>query len=79
VTAVCFRVCASNLATGLEAGEAEALIVAKLGRLSCSLLDFAALVERSRRKGWRDSSRPWKTPGPSPNPFESSCRECSGT
>jgi DNA invertase Pin-like site-specific DNA recombinase len=36
----------------VEAGQAEALIVAKLDRLSRSLVDFAALMERSRRKGW---------------------------
>jgi DNA invertase Pin-like site-specific DNA recombinase len=36
----------------VEAGEAAGLIVAKLDRLSRSLLDFAALMERSRRKGW---------------------------
>jgi DNA invertase Pin-like site-specific DNA recombinase len=32
---------------------AQALIVAKLDRLSRSLLDFAALMERSRRNGWQ--------------------------
>ena len=36
----------------VEAGEAEALVVAKLDRLSRSLLDFASLMDRSRRKGW---------------------------
>lgn len=36
----------------IEAGEADALVVAKLDRLSRSLLDFAELVERSRRKRW---------------------------
>jgi DNA invertase Pin-like site-specific DNA recombinase len=36
----------------IEAGDADGLIVAKLDRLSRSLLDFAALVERSRRKRW---------------------------
>jgi DNA invertase Pin-like site-specific DNA recombinase len=36
----------------LDAGKADALVVAKLDRLSRSLLDFAGLVERSRRKGW---------------------------
>ena len=36
----------------LAAGEADALIVAKLDRLSRSLLDFAGLMERSRREGW---------------------------
>lgn len=36
----------------LEDGEADALVVSKLDRLSRSLLDFAALMERSRRKGW---------------------------
>src|SRR6266540_2019094 len=36
----------------LESGQAEALIVAKLDRLSRSLLDFAALMERARQGGW---------------------------
>lgn len=36
----------------VEDGTADALIVAKLDRLSRSLLDFAALMERSQRKGW---------------------------
>src|SRR5439155_21590477 len=38
--------------TELEHGSASVLIVAKLDRLSRSLMDFAALMERSRRKGW---------------------------
>ncbi len=38
--------------TAIEAGEATALVVAKLDRLSRSLIDFATLVERSRSKGW---------------------------
>jgi DNA invertase Pin-like site-specific DNA recombinase len=36
----------------LEKGQAEALVVAKLDRLSRSLLDFAGLMDRSGRKGW---------------------------
>jgi len=36
----------------LDAGRADALMVAKLDRLSRSLLDFAGLMERSRRRGW---------------------------
>lgn len=36
----------------IEAGEAEGLVVAKLDRLSRSLLDFAGLMERSQRQGW---------------------------
>jgi DNA invertase Pin-like site-specific DNA recombinase len=36
----------------LDSGQAGVLVVAKLDRLSRSLLDFAALMERSRRKGW---------------------------
>lgn len=36
----------------VEAGEAEALIVAKLDRLSRSLLDFAALMAQSQKRGW---------------------------
>jgi DNA invertase Pin-like site-specific DNA recombinase len=48
-----------NRRTGLEAaiasierGEADVLVTAKLDRLSRSLMDFATLMERSRRKGW---------------------------
>jgi len=37
----------------LGAGEADALVVAKLDRLSRSLLDFSGLVERSRRERWQ--------------------------
>lgn len=36
----------------VESGGAEAIVVAKVDRLSRSLTDFAALMERSRRKGW---------------------------
>lgn len=36
----------------MEGGEAGTLIVAKLDRLSRSLLDFSAVMERSRRRGW---------------------------
>ena len=36
----------------LSAGEADTLVVAKLDRLSRSLLDFAGLMERSQRAGW---------------------------
>lgn len=36
----------------LEAGAADALMVAKLDRLSRSLLDFAAVMERSRAERW---------------------------
>lgn len=36
----------------VEAGQASVLVVAKLDRLSRSLLDFAAVMERSRRKRW---------------------------
>src|ERR671934_3149373 len=32
--------------------QAQALVVAKLDRLSRSLLDFASIMERARRKGW---------------------------
>lgn len=37
----------------VEGGGAEALVVAKLDRLSRSLLDFAALMYRGRRRGWQ--------------------------
>ena len=36
----------------IEAGDAQGLIVAKLDRLSRSLLDFAALMARSRENDW---------------------------
>lgn len=36
----------------IERGEADVLVVAKLDRLSRSTLDFATLLERSRRKKW---------------------------
>jgi DNA invertase Pin-like site-specific DNA recombinase len=36
----------------LERGQADALVVAKLDRLSRSLLDFAGLMDRSGRMGW---------------------------
>jgi DNA invertase Pin-like site-specific DNA recombinase len=35
----------------VERGAADALIVAKLDRLSRSLLDFASLMERGRKRG----------------------------
>ena len=38
--------------TFLKDGTADALVVAKLDRLSRSLLDFATLMEQSRREGW---------------------------
>lgn len=36
----------------VETGQASVLVVAKLDRLSRSLIDFAGLVERSRKDGW---------------------------
>lgn len=36
----------------VESGAADGIAVAKLDRLSRSLLDFAALTERSRKHGW---------------------------
>lgn len=36
----------------LEAGHAHVLVVAKLDRLSRSLLDFAGLMSRARTRGW---------------------------
>lgn len=36
----------------LESGEAGTLVVAKLDRLSRSLLDFAELMARAQRQGW---------------------------
>jgi DNA invertase Pin-like site-specific DNA recombinase len=37
----------------LAAGDAEVLVVAKLDRLSRSMLDFCELAERARKEGWR--------------------------
>jgi DNA invertase Pin-like site-specific DNA recombinase len=36
----------------VERGEAEVVVVAKLDRLSRSLVDFAGLMDRARRKRW---------------------------
>jgi DNA invertase Pin-like site-specific DNA recombinase len=36
----------------VESGQADALAVSKLDRLSRSLLDFAFLMERARKRGW---------------------------
>lgn len=36
----------------VERGDADALVVAKLDRLSRSLMDFAGLMERARKRGW---------------------------
>lgn len=36
----------------LEAGDASALVVAKLDRLSRSMLDFAGLMARAQQQGW---------------------------
>ena len=36
----------------LEAGEANALVVAKLDRLSRSMLDFTALMATAQKQGW---------------------------
>lgn len=36
----------------VEGGAASAVVVAKLDRLSRSILDFSSLMARSRRKGW---------------------------
>lgn len=37
----------------LRRGEAGVLVVSKLDRLSRSLLDFAGLMDRAKREGWR--------------------------
>jgi DNA invertase Pin-like site-specific DNA recombinase len=37
----------------LSRGEAQAFVVAKLDRLARSTLDFASIMERSQREGWR--------------------------
>lgn len=36
----------------LDRGQAEVLVVAKLDRLSRSVLDFAAITQRAKRRGW---------------------------
>jgi hypothetical protein len=36
----------------VETGGAQVLVVAKLDRLSRSLIDFAGVMERSRKRGW---------------------------
>src|SRR5438094_3478005 len=36
----------------IESGEADALMVAKLDRLSRSLMDFAGLMQQSCKQGW---------------------------
>lgn len=36
----------------VETGRANVLVVAKLDRLSRSLIDFAGVMERSRKRGW---------------------------
>jgi DNA invertase Pin-like site-specific DNA recombinase len=38
--------------TALREGRADALMVAKLDRLSRSMLDFASLMDRSTKEGW---------------------------
>lgn len=43
----------SNALERLRRGEAGVLVVSKLDRLSRSLLDFAGLMERAKREGWR--------------------------
>lgn len=43
---------AEALAT-IDAGKADGLVIAKLDRLSRSLLDFTGLMKRSREKGWQ--------------------------
>lgn len=37
----------------LDRGDADVLISAKLDRVSRSVRDFAGLLERAQRKGWR--------------------------
>ena len=39
----------------LEAGEADALVVSKLDRLSRSMVDFSALMARAQKRGTRSS------------------------
>lgn len=44
---------ASAAIHAIEAGEADILICSKLDRLSRGLMDFADILARSRRNGWR--------------------------
>jgi DNA invertase Pin-like site-specific DNA recombinase len=37
---------------GLERGRADALVVAKLDRLSRSMLDFTAVMAKAQKEGW---------------------------
>jgi DNA invertase Pin-like site-specific DNA recombinase len=37
----------------LDSGDADALVAAKLDRVSRSVADFAGLLDRAQRKGWR--------------------------
>jgi DNA invertase Pin-like site-specific DNA recombinase len=46
------RVGLADVLAEVSAGRAGGLIVSKLDRLSRSLLDFANVMERSRREGW---------------------------
>jgi DNA invertase Pin-like site-specific DNA recombinase len=46
------RLGTSEALAAIERGDATAVVVARLDGLSRSLVDFAALVDRSRRKGW---------------------------
>jgi DNA invertase Pin-like site-specific DNA recombinase len=36
----------------LKAGDAKALVVAKLDRLSCSMIDFAAVMAKAQKQNW---------------------------
>ena len=36
----------------VESGQADALVTARLDRLSRSVIDFAGLLERARRNSW---------------------------
>jgi DNA invertase Pin-like site-specific DNA recombinase len=46
------RAALGNALKVLDAHDADALVVAKLDRLSRSLLDFASLMESARKRGW---------------------------
>jgi DNA invertase Pin-like site-specific DNA recombinase len=46
------RVALEAAITAVESGRADVLVVAKLDRLSRSLLDFANLMARAQAKGW---------------------------
>ena len=54
----------------MESGRADVLVVAKLDRMSRSLLDFANLMARAQVKGWNPPTTSYGGPrfGPARSP-----------